>query len=114
MFKRIVSAPLELFIYLLATLIFIVLYGQIVLVPTALLTLASLVLLYFISPAELTYIAALFALAGFITGVLWAEHIRRKYSIFGFHGYLSNNPEIDGYQRPSQGVVFRQGNLVKH
>ena len=52
------------------------------------------------------------ALLGAILGFVWAEHIRKKYSVFGFLGYISGHPEIDGWQNHKKGIVFRKGNLT--
>lgn len=115
MFKvisNILTLPFTLFIYGVGYGVFICLYLQIALVPTAFLALLSIALFeYFPADTALNYIYA-FCGFGFVLGVMWAEHIRKKYSIFGFHGYLLNHPEIDGWQKPSKGIVFRNGNLT--
>ena len=103
--------PFEIFVSLIGYGVFIALYLQIVAVPLFFIGLTGGVL-FLLEYVELYFLAGFIGI-GTILGIIWAEIIRRKYSIFGFHGYLMGHPEIDGWQNPKLGIVFRDGNLVK-
>ena len=104
------SFPFEVFIFLIGFGVFVTLYVQLIFVPLFISSSIGLALLL----SEVIGLWALYAFAGVgaLIGLVWAERVRRKYSIFGFHGYLLGHPEIDGWQRPKEGVVFRNGNLT--
>ena len=104
------SFPFEAFIFVIGCGVFITLYAQLIFVPTFF---ASLIggVLYLNELVEL-YAFYVSVAVGVVVGIVWAESIRRKYSVFGFHGYIMGHPEIDGWQRPNEGVVFRNGNLT--
>lgn len=105
--------PFEAFIYLIGFAVWLTLYLQIVVTPTAVFALISTISLNFLTFESASNVVMGATALGFVVGIYWAEIIRRRYSIFGFHSYLSGHPEIDGWQKPEQGIVFRQGNLVK-
>lgn len=106
-----ITLPFEIFVSLLGYAVFVTLYAQIVAVPLFFILFIGTVL-FMTGTIELYFLYG-FAAVGTIAGVVWAERIRRSYSIFGFHGYLMGHPEIDGWQRPKEGILFRNGNLTK-
>jgi len=44
------------------------------------------------------YLIASFIGIGLVTGVVWAEKIRRTIGLSRFHGRLIGHPEIDGFR----------------
>ena len=112
--RSILAFPFELFITLLGYGIFMCFYLQIVLVPTVLFALTSAFSLGYTDYDTAVNIIYGSSFIGALIGIFWAERIRKKYSIFGFHGYLINHPEIDGWQQSSKGIVFRNGNLTSN
>ncbi|NMP17714.1 hypothetical protein [Thalassotalea sp. Y01] len=110
--KSLLAFPFVVFIYILALGIYISLYLQIVLAPPILMSIFSVVIFKDLPLDEALDYIYIIAGVGTLAGFVWAEMVRRKYSILGFHGYLLNHPEIDGKQQPSKGIVFRKGNLT--
>lgn len=116
MFKfisKILVAPFDWFVSLIAGFIFVLFYGQLVITPTILLALLSSISFNFLLPEIALNFVYLSAFLGAVLGFVWAEYVRKKYSIFGFLGYIAGHPEIDGRQQPEKGIVFRDGNLTE-
>ncbi|WOH36605.1 hypothetical protein RI844_14670 [Thalassotalea fonticola] len=116
MFKfvsKILIAPLDWFVSLTAYSIFIWCYAQLVLAPAFLLALLCSISFSFVSIEKAIILLRFSGFFGIIIGLFFAEHIRKKYSVFGFLGYIAGHPEIDGRQQPEKGIVFRNGNLTR-
>ena len=113
LFKNIIKKPFEWFISIIGYCIFSCLYLQIVITPAIILSLLGLVAFNFLEYDSVINLLYGLAVVGFIIGIIWAEHIRKKYSVFGFLGYISGHPEIDGWQNHKKGIVFRKGNLTR-
>ncbi|RYV01233.1 hypothetical protein SOPP22_12555 [Shewanella sp. OPT22] len=103
--KSLIIKPIEGYLLLTSWLILTLLYLQIVFSATAIFCMVGLLSFYFIEFQFALNVIYGASLLGFVSGVVWAERIRKRHGIVTFHGYLLSTPEIEGWRDKDGNIV---------